>query len=471
MASGDKKTELQKLQDRILLKNDSVYKEFHKTIKDQLGGFSDDYIAFLNRAKTERECAAAAIGMLEEEGFQPFDAAKNYKAGERVYYNNRGRALIAAVIGELPLDEGFNLCAAHIDSPRLDLKQNPVYEDYELAFLKTHYYGGIKKYQWVTIPLSIHGVVVKKDGQTVEIVVGEQENDPVFCINDLLPHLSRKTQDTRAAKDTIKGEELNVLIGSEPVQDSEIKKKVKLNILKILHERYGITEMDLLSADLAVVPAFKARYVGFDSSMIGGYGQDDRVCAYTILRALLEQKSPQRTALCVLADKEETGSEGNTGLCSDMLLHFVTQLSRCQRAELETTLLNSRALSADVNAAMDPTFPEVMEKSNACYLAHGLVVTKFTGSGGKSGTSEASAEYMAFVRRILDSAGVPWQVGELGKVDEGGGGTVAKYLASMGMEVVDAGVALLSMHSPFEIAHTADIMAAYKGFGAFYSSI
>ena len=464
----DKKTEMQLLEGEISYKSKNVYEEFYQIIADRIDEFITGYMDFINRSKTERECTKTSIAMLEERGFVPYNPKQTYRPGDKIYFNNRSRSLIAAVIGTQPLEEGVNICAAHIDSPRLDLKQNPIYEDTELAFLKTHYYGGIKKYQWVTIPLSIHGVIVKKDGQAIDIVIGEDEDDPVFCVNDLLPHLSRKTQNKRLAPEVIKGEELNVLIGSVPVDDKKVKEKVKLNVLKLLYEKYGVVESDFLSADLEIVPAFRARYVGFDRSMIGAYGQDDRVCAYTILRALLDVDKPVRTAVCVLADKEETGSAGNTGLASDMLRHFLSLLCRAHNALPELALMNSRALSADVNAALDPTFPDVMEKRNASYLSYGPVVTKFTGSGGKSNTSEAPAEFMAQVRRMLDDAGIPWQIGELGKVDEGGGGTVAQFLANLGIETVDVGVALLSMHSPFEIASAPDIMAAYMGFRTFY---
>lgn len=464
---ADEKTPMQELKEKLVLTKKDCYKDFANTVEGEIDQYIKDYINFINSAKIEREFTARAVDLLETAGFSAFDHVAQYKAGDRIYYNNRKRSLIAAVIGENPLEEGARIVASHIDSPRLDLKPNPIYEESDLGYFKTHYYGGIKKYQWATIPLAIHGTVVKKDGSAVDIIVGEDEGDPVFCVTDILPHLAYNVQDKRTARDVIKGEELNVLLGSEPVGDDKIDEQVKLNILRILNEKYGITEPDFHSAELEIVPAFNARYVGFDKSLVGAYGHDDKVCAYTSLTALLKAEKPKNTVICVLADKEEIGSAGNTGLDSDMLRNFLVLLCRACGGVAEVLYGNSKAISADVNAAFDPTFAEVMEKRNSPYLNYGPVVTKYTGSGGKYNSSDASAEFMAEIRAIFDKADIPWQTGELGKVDEGGGGTVAKYIARLGIDVVDIGPALLSMHSPFEIASTLDIMATHKAFIAF----
>ena len=397
----------------------------------------------------------------EKKGFKPFSRDNKYSAGDKVYFNNRGKTVAFAVIGKQDCERGFNITAAHIDSPRLDLKPNPVYEEIELALFKTHYYGGIKKYQWPTVPLALHGVFAKKDGTVTEVKIGEDENDPKFVVNDLLPHLASE-QCKRSLSDGIRGEELNVLIGSMPFKDDEGSELVKLNILKILNEKYGVTEEDFLSAELEMVPAFKSCDIGFDRSMIGSYGQDDRVCAYPALTAVLEVESPERTALAILTDKEEIGSEGNTGLNSDFLRYVIGDICHCFGKDATVALRNSKCLSADVNAATDPTFQDVMEKRNASFLNYGVVVTKYTGARGKSDTNDASAEYVAEIRSMLDNAKIKWQIGELGKVDIGGGGTVAKYIADMGVDVVDLGVPVLSMHAPFETTAKFDVFMCYK---------
>jgi len=362
-----------------------------------------------------------------------------------------------------------NLVAAHIDSPRLDMKQNPLYEKDEVAYFKTHYYGGIKKYQWPTVPLSLHGVIIKADGTKVTVNIGEDENDPVFCVSDLLPHLADE-QYKRPAPKLIKGEELNIIIGSRPFRDDEGSELVKLNIMLILNEKYGIVESDFISAELEAVPAFKAKDVGFDRSLVGAYGQDDRVCAYTELMAVLELNNPEKTAVAILTDKEETGSDGNTGLRSSYLRYFIADLASTFGVKGRTVLQNSRCLSADVNAAFDPTFPDVFEKRNSALLNGGVCVTKYTGSRGKSGTSDASAEFAGEIRRLLDANGVIWQTGELGKVDIGGGGTVAAYIANLDVNTIDVGVPVLSMHAPFEITAKTDIWAAYRAFEAFVNN-
>lgn len=430
--------------------------------------FCDGYKRFLNTGKTEREAVDFAVKAAAGKGFRPFDSQAEYKPGDKLCYNNRGKAVILAVIGQKGLAGGVKLIASHIDAPRVDLKPNPLYEDSELALLKTHYYGGIKKYQWTAVPLSLHGVVMLKNGRCVTVNIGEQPGEPRFVITDLLPHLAGE-QLKRTLSEAIKGEELNVLVGSRPFRSDKGSELVKLNILKLLNEKYGMTERDFLCAELELVPAYEACDIGLDRSMIGGYGHDDRVCAYPSLAALLETETPSYTAVAVLADKEETGSEGNTGLESRYLENFIAALAHAEGLPARDVLRLSECLSADVNAAFDPTFPSVLDKLNAAYLNKGIVVTKYTGSRGKSGTSDASAEFMGRVRDILDGAGVVWQTGELGKVDEGGGGTVAKYVAGLDVEVVDVGVPVLSMHSPFEVVSKLDVYMAYKAFKAFFN--
>ena len=423
--------------------------------------YCEGYKSFLNKAKTEREAVKAATQMAKANGFSEFCRGKAYKAGDKVYINNRGKTLALAVIGEQPVEQGVNITAAHIDSPRLDLKPNPLYEDTDLALFKTHYYGGIKKYQWTAVPLSLHGVFVRKDGTVNEVSIGENENEPKFVINDLLPHLASE-QIKRPLNEGVKGEELNVLVGSHPFKDDKGSELVKLNILKLLNEKYGVTEEDFLSAELEMVPAAKSTDIGFDRSLIGSYGQDDRVCAYPALTAVLEVEKPEKTALAILTDKEEIGSCGNTGLESDFLRFVIGDLAKMQNGDPTVALRNSKCLSADVNAGLDPTFQDVMEKKNASFLNYGVVVTKYTGARGKSGTSDASAEYVAQIRNMLDNAGIIWQTGELGKVDIGGGGTVAMFIANMGVDVVDLGVPVLSMHAPFETTAKFDVYMCYR---------
>lgn len=429
--------------------------------------FCNPYKDFLDHSKTEREAVKTAIGLLEEKGFVPFENGKKYVLGDKVYYVNRGKSIIAAVIGKDSMEQGVRLAAAHIDSPRLDLKPRPLYEDSEIALFKTHYYGGIKKYQWTAMPLSLHGVIVKKSGEQITICIGEEENDPVFCVTDLLPHLAND-QMKRTLSDGIRGEELNVLVGCLPFKDDEVSEAVKLNILHLLFEKYEIMESDFLSAELEVVPSFKAKDIGFDRGMIGAYGHDDRVCAYTSLMATLDVDQPSKTVVTILADKEEIGSEGNTGLQSAFLKYFIADLAKPYGIDGRTVLSHSECLSADVNAAFDPTFPEVMERKNCAYINYGVVITKYTGARGKSGTSDASAEFSAEVRRFLDQDHVLWQTGELGKVDQGGGGTVAAYIANLNVDVIDLGVPVLSMHAPFEVVSKIDVYMAYKAFSSFF---
>lgn len=432
--------------------------------------FCEGYKKFLFNNKTEREFAKSALELAQANGFTKFDKfGSELKAGEKVYYFNRGKAIILCVKGKKPVKDGVRISAAHIDSPRLDLKQCPVYEDGSLGFFKTHYYGGIKKYQWTAIPLSLHGRICKNDGSYVDVNVGEDPSDPKFCITDILPHLGAE-QMARKANEIVKGEELNVVIGSRPFKDDKESEKIKLNLLNILYEKYGIVERDFLSAELELVPAFPVDDIGFDRSLIGGYGHDDRVCAYTAMQAIFDVKeTPEYTAITVLTDKEETGSDGNTGLNSSYLKYFIEDLARLEGCEGRDVLSNSKCLSADVNAAFDPTWPTQFEKNNASFINQGVVVTKFTGARGKSGTSDASAEYVSFVKNMMESNGVLWQSGELGKVDAGGGGTVAMYIANLDVDVIDVGVPVLSMHSPYEVVSKIDTYMAYKAFVTFFT--
>lgn len=429
--------------------------------------YCEGYKEFLDAGKTERECVKEAVKMLKKAGYKPFDSRESYKPGDKAYYVNRGKSLIATTFGKKPLDQGLRINGAHIDSPRLDLKPNPLYEKEDIAFFKTHYYGGIRKYQWGTIPLAMHGVVVKKNGETVEVSFGEDEKEPVFCVTDLLPHLAAK-QNERPLKDGLKGEELNIVVGSLPFQDEEVKEPVKLMALSLLNEKYGITEKDFFRAEIEMVPAVKARDVGFDASMIGAYGQDDRVCAYTALTAEIDAKKPAHTTVTILADKEEIGSTGNTGLNSDFVLHYIEDLAEQAGVSPREAMRKSLCLSSDVNAAFDPSFPDVYEGRNTSYINKGCVLTKYTGARGKSGSNDASAETMAKVIAIMEEEGVYWQAGELGAVDVGGGGTIAQFVAHMDVDTVDLGVPILSMHSPFELASKLDVYNTYKAFKAFY---
>lgn len=467
---AEKKKEVDQLKESLLLKRKNGALKLSEEEIQTADAFCEEYKAFLDAAKTEREAVKTAIALAQKAGFVEFDRTKTYQPGDKVYYNNRDKAMIFAVIGKQGCKDGVRIAAAHIDSPRLDLKPNPLYESSDLALFKTHYYGGIKKYQWTTIPLALHGKIIRKDGSSIDIRLGEDEGDPCFCVTDLLPHLARE-QMTKTMQKGISGEDLNILVGSRPFRSDEGSELVKLNIMKLLHEKYGIIEQDFLSAELEMVPCFPARDLGFDRSMIGAYGHDDRVCAYPAIRAALDCKEvPEHTFLAILADKEETGSDGNTGMNSAFLRYFIADLGAMDNMEARHVLSKSTCLSADVNAAYDPSFPSVYEVNNSCYLNEGVVVTKYTGSGGKGGTSDASAEFMASVRTLLDQNHILWQTGELGKVDEGGGGTVAKYIANLNVDVVDVGVPVLSMHAPFEVAAKIDIYMAYKAFSAFFLS-
>lgn len=456
--------------EELIFQRKSIWETADKKTLKKIQEFSEGYIDFLNVSKTERLAVEEAIKIAKDAGFRPISTYKKLKEGDRVYSVNREKNLFLAIIGKESTVEGINAVGAHIDSPRLDLKPNPLYESDGMALLKTHYYGGIKKYQWTTIPLSIHGVVVRKDGTKLNVSIGEQEGEPVFCVTDLLPHLA-KDQASKPLREAITGEELNILVGGIPFDDEKVKEKVKLNVLDILNKKYGMTERDFLSAELEVVPAFKAKSVGFDSAFVGGYGQDDRVCAYTALKAICEVGLCKKTAVCVLADKEEVGSMGNTGMESRAFEFFLAEIMNLRgeydELALKRALSNSKMLSADVDAGYDPTYASAMEKNNSCYLGEGVCVAKYSGHGGKSGGNDASAEFVGEVRKIFDENDIAWQMGELGKVDQGGGGTIAYYLADQGLDVIDCGVAVLSMHAPFEITSKADIYMAYRAYNVF----
>ncbi|MDO4749256.1 MAG: aminopeptidase [Eubacteriales bacterium] len=432
-----------------------------------LEDYCGKYMAYLNTARTEREAVTEAIRQAEAEGFVRFEPGMDLKPGMKVYHSVGGKALMLAVLGRRPFADGINIAAAHVDAPRLDLKQIPLYEDNELCYFKTHYYGGIKKYQWVAIPLELHGVVALKNGETVEIVIGHDPADPQFVITDLLPHLGADQMSKPASK-VIPGENLNLLIGSVPYADDGTD-RVKLAVISILNDRYGITEEDFLSAELEAVPAMPVREIGLDRSLIGGYGHDDRVCAYAELKALFDLEAPERTAVCILADKEEIGSEGVSGMQSQVFEGFLKELSAAEGTPLHRCLEKSFCISADVCNAFDPNFPEVSEKRNSAQINYGMGICKFTGSRGKSGTNDASAETVGTLRGIFEKHKVLWQMAELGKVDQGGGGTVAMYMSRRGIDTIDAGVPVLSMHAPFEVVAKLDCYMAYKGVWAFYT--
>lgn len=460
----------------MLYKKTNGWKNISSEKMEKVFTMGEEYKKVLDLGKTEREFVELATSFAKECGFIDARLKDTLVPGDKVYYLNRHKNIVLAVIGKEDILKGINYIVSHIDSPRLDLKQNPLYEEFELAYMKTHYYGGIKKYQWASIPLALHGVVVLSNGEKVKVVIGEHEDDPVFTVPDILPHLDRKVQGDRTAREVIKGEELQIIVGSIPatINDEEVKDLVKYAILEKLNDIYGIVEEDFISAELELVPSQKAKDVGLDRSLIGAYGQDDRICAYTSLRAILDmQDVPERTAVCFLADKEETGSDGSTGLQSDFIDYFTADMIfKTKRIYsdlyLKETLWNSKALSSDVNAGIDPIFKSVHDEQNAPKLGYGVVIVKYTGSGGKYGTNDADAEYVGEIRKMLNDNGVLWQTGMLGKVDEGGGGTVAKYLAKKGISTIDIGPALLAMHSPFEISSKLDVFETYKAYKAFY---
>lgn len=436
--------------------------------KEKIFNFSEGYLKFLNMVKTEREAVKEICCVLTDAGFIELSLADKLSCGDRVYYVNNNKTVYAAVIGSNSIVNGVNLVGAHIDSPRLDLKPNPIYEDANLALFDTHYYGGIKKYQWTTIPLAIHGVVVKPDGTKIDINIGEDDNDPVFTVTDLLPHLAQE-QSSKKLSNAISGEDLNVLIGSIPLKDEE--DSIKHNILKILNDKYDISEIDFYSSEIELVPAFKARSLGIDRSMVGAYGQDDRVCAYDTLQAIIDSNVSDKTKVVIFADKEEIGSMGNTGMSSEMFDYFMNELLNKTNSNvpgaLNKTYCFSKMLSADVGAGVDPNYQSASEKKNASFIGYGVELNKYTGGGGKSGASDANAEFVAEVRNIFEKNNIKYQVSELGKVDLGGGGTIAYILANKGINVIDCGVPVISMHSSYEVTSKYDIYSAYEAYKAF----
>ncbi len=442
------------LRESLLMTPKNGYTSLTAEQRTEMEGYSKRYMAFMDACKTEREATAWAVREAEKLGFQPFVSGMEVKPGDKIYYNNRDKSIALAVIGTEPLSKGANICAAHVDSPRLDIKPNPLYEDAEIAYFKTHYYGGIKKYQWTTVPLALHGVVYRKDGSVVTITIGEDDSDPVLMVSDLLIHLAGD-QMRKTAAEVIAGEQMNVILGTEPME-GEGADLVKLNIMKLLNEKYGLVEADFQSAELTVVPAGRCREVGLDRSLISSYGHDDRVCAYAELEALFTISQPAKTAVCILADKEEIGSVGISGMQSHYFEHFMGGLCDAQGVKLEDCFAASFCLSADVSNAFDPNFPETCDRRNNSQLNYGISICKYTGSRGKGGASDASAEAMGHVRTTLNNAGVLWQIATLGKVDQGGGGTVAAYMADRNIVTVDAGVPVLSMHAPLELVSKLD---------------
>ena len=459
------------LKEKLFNKKENGWKSKSQDERKTIFEYAKGYIDYMNDSKTEREIVVSSKKIADSNGFKDINEYEALKAGDKVYYINRDKSMYLAVIGEEPIENGVNIIGAHADSPRLDLKPNPLYEDGEFAYFKTHYYGGIKKYQWTTIPLAIHGVIVKANGEKININIGEDESDPIFTITDLLPHLAQEQMEKKL-KDGVSGEDLNLLIGSIPY-DAEVSEKVKLNILDILNEKYGITEVDFLSSEIELVPAMKCRSMGFDNSMIAGYGQDDKICVYAELTALVDmKKTPKRTAVCIISDKEEIGSMGNTGMESHVFDTFMSEILNKIGVNkpnlLDKVFCNSKMLSADVDAGVDPIYAHVSEKNNASYLGRGIGLNKYTGARGKSGASDANAEFVAEIRNIFETNDIRYQIGELGKVDIGGGGTIAYILANKGIDVIDCGVPVLSMHSPYEVTSKLDLYEAYRGYKAFW---
>ena len=463
----------EELKEKLFKKPSTGWESLEEARRTDLFNYAEGYINYLNKSKTEREIVKTSKEMAESKGCRDIKDYESLQPGDKVYYINREKSMYLAIIGENNIEDGINIIGAHADSPRLDLKPNPLYEDTGLAYLKTHYYGGIKKYQWTTIPLAIHGVIVKPNGEKIEVKIGEDEADPIFTITDLLPHLATEQME-RKLKEGVKGEDLNLLIGSMPYGDGKVQESVKLNVLNILNEKYGITEMDFVSSELELVPAFKARNMGLDNSMVSAYGQDDKVCVYTSLTALLDLENPKTTAVCIISDKEEIGSMGNTGMESHVFDTFISEILNKLGVNrpnlLDKVFCNSRMLSADVDAGYDPIYASVYEKNNSGYLGRGIGLNKYTGARGKSGASDANAEFVAKIRNIFETAGVKYEVAELGRVDVGGGGTIAYILANKGVDVIDCGVPVLSMHAPYEVTSKFDVYEAYRGYGAFWRS-
>ena len=444
----------------------NAYKNADEKKLKKIFEYSERYKRFLDNGKTEREVVAETVALAKENGYTEFDFSKDVKAGDKLYYNNRNKGLFLLKAGKANIAEnGVRILVAHVDSPRLDLKQVPLFEKADMAYLKTHYYGGIKKYQWLTIPLALHGVIALKNGEKITVRVGEAEEDPVFYITDLLPHLSQE-QSTKTVATAFNAENLNVLVGGIPAEGEKEKKLVKQNVLKILNEKYGITEEDFLSAEIEAVPAYKAKDVGFDRAFVASYGHDDRVCTFPEVTALMETETDQ-TVLTILADKEEIGSEGNTGMQSVLINDIINKLAESYKVNAAVVRAHSKCLSADVTAAYDPSFADAFEEMNASFANYGVAMNKFTGARGKSGSNDASAEYIGYLRNVFEKDGVIWQTGELGRVDLGGGGTVAKFIANMNIDTVDLGVPVLSMHAPYELISKADLYEAHKAFSAF----
>ena len=461
----------EELKEKLFNKKDNGWESLDSNQKEEVFDLSKKYMDFLNVAKTEREFIKHARKLANENGYKDIMEFDTLKPGDKIYFVNREKSMYLAIIGEKSIEEGLHIIGSHVDSPRLDLKPNPLYEDTGLAYFKTHYYGGIKKYQWTTIPLSIHGVIVKANGEKIEVNIGEDEEDPIFTITDLLPHLAQEQMEKKL-KNGVDGEDLNLLIGSIPYSSSKISVKVKLNILNILNQKYGITEADLTSSEIELVPAFKARSLGFDGSMVAAYGQDDKVCAYTSLHAMMELENVKNTAVCILSDKEEIGSMGNTGMESHMFDFFISEILNKLGVNrpnlLDKVFCFSKMLSSDVDAGFDPIYASVSDKHNAGFLGKGISLNKYTGARGKSGASDANAEYVAWVRNILERNDIKYQIAELGKVDIGGGGTIAYIIANKGADVIDCGVPVLSMHAPYEVTSKYDIYSAYKTYKAFW---
>lgn len=462
----------EELKEKLFNKKKVGWENLDTRRKEEIFNFCKDYMDFLNKAKTEREFVKEAKKIADLNGFKDLSEYDTLNAGDRVYFINRNKSMYLAIIGQEKMETGLHIIGSHVDSPRLDLKPNPLYEDTGFAYFKTHYYGGIKKYQWTTIPLSIHGVIVKPNGEKIEVNIGENESDPIFTITDLLPHLAMDQMEKKL-KNGIDGEDLNLLIGSIPFDGEKISEKVKLNILNILNQKYGIVEADLLSSELELVPAFKARSLGFDSSMVAAYGQDDKICAYASFAAMMNLENVKNTAVCILADKEEIGSMGNTGMESHMFDYFISELLN-KTGENRVNLLDkvfcySKMLSSDVDAGFDPIYASVSDKTNAGLLGKGISLNKYTGARGKSGASDANAEYVAWTRNLLEKYDIKYQLAELGKVDIGGGGTIAYILANKGVDVIDCGVPLLSMHSPYEVTSKFDIYEAFRTYKAFWN--
>ena len=462
----------EELKQKLFNQKKNGWENLEPNQKEEIFNLSQKYMDFLNLAKTEREFIKKARKMADENGYKDIMEFDSLKPGDKIYFVNREKSMYLAIIGENSIEEGLHIIGSHVDSPRLDLKPNPLYEDTGLAYFKTHYYGGIKKYQWTTIPLSMHGVIVKANGEKIEINIGEDENDPIFTITDLLPHLAQEQMEKKL-KNGVEGENLNLLIGSIPYDDEKVSEKVKLNILNILNQKYGITEVDLTSSEIELVPAFRARSLGFDGSMVAAYGQDDKVCAYTSLQAMMELENVKNTAVCILSDKEEIGSIGNTGMESHMFDFFISEILNKLGVNrpnlLDKVFCFSKMLSSDVDAGYDPIYASVSDKYNAGFLGKGIALVKYTGARGKSGASDANAEYVAWIRNVLEKSNIRYQLTELGKVDIGGGGTIAYILANKGADVIDCGVPVLSMHAPYEVTSKYDVYSAYKTYKAFWN--